>query len=171
MSMFRKEAAVAAPEPEITGITILRQSAKVWCSKPGGSQAIANAIEGLGISALENFAAGRADLPVEMLQKLTRVLHPHAEYDVASGMLQAVAPPAQPLGLRTEPYQPGPVGSGYPPVIDRTAPPRGLKSVTSEPVRPHGPKPGWLGGFRVATSDETARTPRQPFVRAPAERG
>ena len=162
----RKE---TAAEPEITGTIILRRSAKAWCSKPGGSQAIANAVEDLGISALETFAAGRADLPAEMLQKLTKVLHPHAEYDVASGMLQAVAPPAQPLGLRTEPYQPGPVGSGYPPVIDRAAPPRGLKSATSEPVKPHGPRPGWLGGFCVAARDETARPPRQPFVRAPAE--
>ena len=63
-------------------------------------------IDGVGASTLEDFAAGKADLSVEALKALTKVLYPHSEFDVESGMLRsanktAISKPANyppPLG-------------------------------------------------------------------------
>ena len=49
--------------------------------------AITREVPGVGMATLEAFADGKSDLSAAMLQKLTKVLYPHSEYDVASGKL------------------------------------------------------------------------------------
>jgi hypothetical protein len=46
-------------------------------------------LESVGTGTLEAFAASKANLSVEMLQKLTNVLYPHSELDSESGMQRA----------------------------------------------------------------------------------
>ena len=88
MNLFKKEAAV--DEPPITcGVMVLRKTLHAWNRSPNAMALIASEIEGVGVSTLEAFAAGKADLSVEALKALTKVLYPHGEFDPESGILRS----------------------------------------------------------------------------------
>jgi hypothetical protein len=133
-------------EDTTTGVDVLRKTVHARNS-PHALTLIAGEVPGVGVGTLEAFAAGKADLGVEASKALTRVLHPHAEFDPESGMLR----PAN----RAEPK---PLCSGYPPQRDpKSSPghrpmPPGPHLPGPQPVTPQKPqaktkRAGWLSGF------------------------
>ena len=122
-------------EPVVTGTDILRRTVHARNRSPHTLSLIVREIDGVGASTLEDFAAGKADLSVEALKALTKVLYPRSEFDVESGMLRsanktAISMPANyppPLGDPTlwptyrGPRQPGEQPSN---VLPPSPPPR-----------------------------------------------
>jgi hypothetical protein len=102
--------------------------------------AIARELDNVSTGMLEAFAAGADNLGPDKLQALTKILYPHAELDLDSGMLRPVN-----RTVRT-------LCTAYPEFI---APPSmGLGNyadgapqlVTPQPQAPKR-RAGWLGGF------------------------
>jgi len=100
----------------------------------------------VGASMLEDFAAGRGNLSVEVLKALTKVLY-DAEFDPESGMLRSankaepamlcVAHPKQRHPKLSPGYRPMPPGPHLP----------GPQPVVPEKPQPKRGRPGWIGGF------------------------
>ena len=123
-------------EPAITGTDVLRKCVKARNSKPHVLTAIAREVDGLGTGTLEDFGNGKAELSVEKLQALTKVLFPHSELDPASGMLRS-ANKAPPRGYITPPRF-DPKSSPYYFPFDPNAPRFNLKPDKPEPVKAKG---------------------------------
>jgi hypothetical protein len=145
MSIFKTKD--TGPERVVTGVDVLRQTLKARDHKAGVLLAVVREVEGLGITQLEAFTDGKADLSVAMLQKLTKILYPHSEYDPESGMLRAANRKIT-LGYAVN-YPPrfDPKSSPYCYKHDRNAP-----LLAPQPVKPEKPKvktsrPGWVGGW------------------------
>ena len=140
MNVFsRKE---VTPEPTITGVDVLRRTVKASDAKAGVLLAIVREIDGIGISTLEAFAAGKTDLSVELLQKLTKVLYPHSELDLESGMLRSANRAPSTSYITPDRFVPGP--EHYDPVAAANAPRFTLPERLQEKPNPKGPRPGWL---------------------------
>jgi hypothetical protein len=132
------------PEPITTGIDVLRRTVAARNSKPHALTAIAGAIEGIGVGSLEAFATGHKDLSIETLKELTKVLYPHAEYDVESGMLRSSN--RTPARSFIVPDRYDPTSHPFYVPFDPDAPRIGPQPVKPEPVKAKGPRPGWLAG-------------------------
>jgi hypothetical protein len=137
MGLFEKK---SEPEPVVTGIDILRKTVKARNKSPHSLTLLAREIEGVGAGQLEAFAEGKADLSVEALQKVAKLLYQSAEYDVASGMLISVKAPTRSLCAAYPPtYQPPPDAYDLVAVAKRpllTLPPASPPKKLS--------RPGWL---------------------------
>ena len=84
-------------EPTVTGVDVLRRTIAARNKSPHALTAIAREIDGVAVAMLEAFGVGNADLGIENLQALTKVLYPHSELDPASGMLRPVNRTVRPL--------------------------------------------------------------------------
>ena len=116
MSIFTRK----DPEPVVTGVDILRRTCKARDHKGGALLAIVREVDGLAITTLEAFAAGKTDLSVALLQKLTKVLYPHSEYDPELNLLRSANRQAPKLaGIAPLPFDPNSVT--YPPRADPKA--------------------------------------------------
>ena len=62
------------PEPTVIGTDILRRALLAHNSKPHALTAVAREIEGIGVGTLEAFATGNANLSIDVLKALTRVM-------------------------------------------------------------------------------------------------
>jgi len=145
MNLFEKK--TASDEP-VTGVTVLRQTVANRNGRPHSLTAISREIDGVSTATLEAFGAGKADLSVDRLQALTKILYPHSEYDPESGMLRSSnREPSRPLYTADlgRPFDPKssptytPVGPG--PHLP------GPQPVKPENVQKPKGRPGWLGGF------------------------
>jgi hypothetical protein len=87
MNLFKRNE-VVAPET-ITGIDVLRRTVRARDSKGGVLKAVVREIDGLSLSTLEDFAAGKAELSVAILQKLATILYDGCEYDPESGLMRS----------------------------------------------------------------------------------
>ena len=99
-------------------------------------------IDGLGLSQLEDFGDGKANLKIEIIKKLAMTLFPHSVYDAEAGLLRSAnRTPAR--------------GFVTPPPFDATKSPHYFKIDPSkpvigpQPVEPQPPlkkisRPGWL---------------------------
>lgn len=141
IGLFEKK---AAPEPIVTGTDVLRKTVAARNKSPHSLTALAREIEGLATVTLEAFAAGKADLSVEMLQKLTVVLYPHAEFDPETGMLRS-ANKAEPASYNHPPRFDPKSHPFYQPPHDPNRPRLAVPPAKLE--KPKGPEPGWIGGF------------------------
>ncbi len=143
MSLFSKRDSVMT-EPTVTGIDVLRQTVKARNRSPHALSLIAREVDGVSASALEDFAAGKADLSVEILKALTKVLYPGAEFDPDHNLLQTPSLPARPMGIKPPPYDPAKHPSYHPPPAGPHT--RGTSGITGLPPSPQaGPptRPGW----------------------------
>jgi hypothetical protein len=144
VSIFsRKDSAEITPT--ITGTDVLRKCVKARNSKPRALKAIAREVEGLGTGTLEDFGNGKAELSVEKLQALTKVLFPHAEFDVATGLLTS-SNKTPPRGYIAPPRF-DPKSSPYYFKHDPNAPARAPQPVVPEKQKVKTSRPGWLGGW------------------------
>ena len=89
MNLFKRKDAAAMTEPAITGTTVLRKTLHAWNRSPNAMARIASEVVGVGVSTLEAFAEGKADLSVEALKALTKVLYPHSEFDPELNLLRS----------------------------------------------------------------------------------
>jgi hypothetical protein len=89
MNLFKRQDAAAMSEPAITGVDVLRKTVHARNRSPHALSLIAREVDGIGAATLEDFAAGKADLGVETLKALTKVLYPHSEYDEAANLLRS----------------------------------------------------------------------------------
>lgn len=124
------------------GTDVLRATLRARDRAAGALTRIAREC-GMSVSTLEAFAAGKTDLDVATLKRLTTELHSNAEFDEESGMLRLTnraAPIA--IGKGPPPYKPTPktyqVG-----VLQG----RGPQPVVPEKPKPKTSRPGWLGGW------------------------
>jgi hypothetical protein len=77
MSLFsRKEPTMSPAISETTGTDILRRAVHARIRSPHALTMMAREIDGLATHALEDIAAGKADLKVETLKALTKLLFP-----------------------------------------------------------------------------------------------
>jgi hypothetical protein len=142
MSLFKKDPAMAEPTVT-TGTDVLRQTVKARNRSPHALSLIASEIAGVGVSTLEDFAAGKIDLKVETLQALTRILYPHAEFDAERDLLcsankQEAKPMCTAYPARFDPKS-SPHYMPFNPDQPRTAP----QPVKAEPPKPKASRPGW----------------------------
>jgi len=129
-------------EPTITGTDVLRWTVKARNKSPHALSLIVREIEGVGPGALEDFAVGKVDLGVEALQALTKILHPHAEFDVETGMLRS-ANKAPVISMPAN-YPPS---IGDPTLLPTYQPPRPYSGFNLPPSPKPKKRPGWLGGW------------------------
>ena len=127
---------------QITGVEALRRKAIACANKSGVLHALVRDIEGLGLTAIREFAVGRRDLKIELLQALAKEFF-NAGLD-ADGMLYPLNPLVdRPLrgrlftAIRSEN-----LAALF---SDRCELPRnGPQPARPEPPKePTGPRPGW----------------------------
>jgi len=125
----------------VTGVDVLRLTVKARNRSPHAITLIAREI-GVAASTLENFVAGKVDLPVEKLKLLTKELHPGAEYDETLNLLRSAnrAPPI-PFGKPPPPFKP--VAKTYKVGVLQNPGPQPVNPVKSEQPKS---RPGWLPG-------------------------
>ena len=140
MSLFsRKE---VEPEPVVTGVDALRRAVKVRDAKAGVLLAVVREIDGLGITALEAFAAGKANLSVGHLKALAKVLYPHSEYDPELNLLRSANKASKPM-CTAYPERFDPKSAPYYFPHDPDAPRLGPQPVKPAPAKPKPSRPGW----------------------------
>jgi hypothetical protein len=133
-------------ETEIkTGIDVLRRTLHARNRSPHALSLIAGEIPGAGVGTLEDFAAGKADLSVEALQALARILY-DAEYDPESGMLRSANKTPPQTMPNTATYLPKFAKSApyHPPSFDPNQPRAAPQPLKPEPLKPRTPRPGWI---------------------------
>jgi hypothetical protein len=148
MNLFKKQ---AEPEPEIDGVTVLQLTLKNRNSK-GNQNALYARDLNIAISKLNEFMAGHDCLNDDELQKLTKVLYPHSEFDVESRMLQNAnkAPPTPVCTAMPEPYK-NPnadvqaAHDAYLAALKAARPPEPVRPKPVTPLEPNWPmkRPGW----------------------------
>jgi hypothetical protein len=140
MNLFSRKDPVMT-EPTVTGTDVLRRTVHARNKSPHAISLIAREVDGIGAGVLEDFAAGQADLGVEALKALTKVLYPNAEYDAEANLLRSAnkqeakgfSPPPKFDPTSSPYYFPVPAG-----------PRPGPQPVNPEPVRPKATsRPGW----------------------------
>jgi hypothetical protein len=137
-----------------TGVDVLRKTVHARNKSPHALRLIADEVPGVGAGTLEDFSRGKADLGIEALQALTKVLYPHAEYDVESGMLRS-ANKAEPQAMPDTATYPPPYSPKTPEqkvfwramremeaIKQPCAAPQPMKP---EPPQPKRGRPGWIG--------------------------
>ena len=120
----------------VTCITILRQAALVRVKK----LSYAGLARDLGITAdrFVSFAEGRAELPFEVLQKMTAdFFHGHACLDAETGMLKSTNTAAPRSYIHPDPYRPQP---GF--VLQAYS--RGPQPVTPQKPQAKTKRAGWI---------------------------
>jgi hypothetical protein len=165
MSLFKKE---PPPPPPETGIMLLRRTVKARDHKAGALHAIVREIPGLSISALEDFANGRAELPRPLLQALAKEIY-GAGLDDDDMLYQLNPPPVSTIGIVPPRFDPDKC-----PTVYRHDPNK--SRIGPQPVKPSEAKTttrraGWRDpGFArpVETPVVREKPPqRAPFVRLP----
>lgn len=164
MSLFKK----VEDDPPITGIDVLRDTLKIWSSKPGVLRALARDIDGIGISQLEDFAAGKlASFPPPIMRRLAEeIFGGFAVFDPETDMLRPVAREPAKAFVRTEPFDP----TNCPQVVRVDRNRIGPQPVKASPVKTTTQRAGWLGSFPARPLPQAVirAKPREPFVRARA---
>ena len=132
-------------EPTVTGTDVLRRTVHARNKSPHAICLIAREIDGVATHTLEDFAAGQADLGVEALKALTKVLYPNAEYDAGANLLRSankqeatgfILPPR--FDPKSSPY--------YFPV--QAGPQIGPQPVIPVPAKPAATtRPGWASSW------------------------
>jgi hypothetical protein len=127
--------------PPITGTGLVRDATRIWAAH--GSLGILARDTGSSLHALEAFLYQRAKLGPEVMQALTRIVLPHAEYDPGRDLLRnRLSQPSVPLGNTPQPYAPRPDAYPPPPSFIPGAPAL-YPAPKAKPV-PKVPKPGWV---------------------------
>ena len=72
----------------VDGVSVLRQALRARNKTPNMLSLIASEIDGVGVSTLEDFSNNKANLGIETLQALAKILL-DAECDPESGMLRS----------------------------------------------------------------------------------
>lgn len=128
----------------VTGIDVLRQTVKARNRSPHALSLIAREVDGASASALEDFAAGKIDLGVEILKSLTKILYPNAEFDPAANLLRPLSAPTRPMGITPPPYDPAKHSPHHPPPVGpHTRATSGIATVTPAAPTKRVGTPGW----------------------------